>query len=264
MCRTSLPSETIACTRRGIVVTKNHSTFLLIHMKNLTNELTLFQINGNAKTCVFIFKSKIKLRLSSLFGLVMASYVAHTNLIWMKWYTFTYFEITSWEVKSFVEVLFKQDKTQKPIILSKPNYVRKIRKCFHMEDCDPKLGPTDTYTNISSHNSLDDGALVDRQLYQKAIGSLMFLMACTRPDITFVSWQIQFSFSFASDFQVHSRYWLHEHYKAKVRTIVLENYEISGTSDRTMCDGSTLESISRFSWNDSSQILEIADDDVCP
>ena len=101
-----------------------------------------------------------------------------------------HFEITSKDVDCFVGISIKHDRTQQTIQLTQPNYIKKILKRFQMENCDPKLVPADLYTVLSSGSDKGDSSFVDRQLYQEAVGSLMFLMVSTRPDIAFAVGQV--------------------------------------------------------------------------
>jgi hypothetical protein len=59
-----------------------------------------------------------------------------------------------------------------------------------MEDCDSKVVPADPYTILSSEGNDGGTVCADQQLYQEAVGSLMFIMVCTRPDIAFAVGQV--------------------------------------------------------------------------
>ena len=52
-----------------------------------------------------------------------------------------------------------------------------------MEDAKPVSTPVETGTKLTK--ARDDHDRVDRQLYQSAVGSLLYLSIGTRPDITY-------------------------------------------------------------------------------
>ena len=62
--------------------------------------------------------------------------------------------------------------------------IEKVLERFNMSDCKPKVNPCDP--SIMNLCSNDSNECVDSKLYQEIVGSLIYLMTCTRPDITFV------------------------------------------------------------------------------
>jgi len=52
-----------------------------------------------------------------------------------------------------------------------------------MQDCKPVSTPVESGTKLKLAEETDE--CVDQQLYQSAVGSLMYLSVGTRPDITF-------------------------------------------------------------------------------
>lgn len=65
--------------------------------------------------------------------------------------------------------------------LSQSKYIADVLEEFHMDDCRPVSTPID---KLQSKRTNDD-AIFDQKTYQKAVGSLMYLMLGTRPDIAF-------------------------------------------------------------------------------
>ena len=65
------------------------------------------------------------------------------------------------------------------ITLSQSHYVKKVLKKFNRFDCDPMRTPYDQ----SIHLKKNKGSPVAQSEYAKIIGSVMFLMNCTCPDI---------------------------------------------------------------------------------
>jgi hypothetical protein len=70
--------------------------------------------------------------------------------------------------------------------LTQGKYVRKVLARFNMEDCKPVSIPLAAHFKLSSAFCPTDAVekgLMSKIPYDKAVGSLMYLMTCTRPDI---------------------------------------------------------------------------------
>ena len=67
------------------------------------------------------------------------------------------------------------------ITLSQSHYVEKVLKKFNHFDCDPVRIPYDP----SIHLKKNKGSPIAQSEYAKIIGSVMFLMNCTHPDIAY-------------------------------------------------------------------------------
>ena len=66
-------------------------------------------------------------------------------------------------------------------MLSQSHYINKVLKKFNHYDYDPVRTPYD----LSIHLKKNSGSPVSQFEYAKIIGSVMFLMNCTRPDIAY-------------------------------------------------------------------------------
>ncbi|GJW36958.1 retrovirus-related pol polyprotein from transposon TNT 1-94 [Tanacetum coccineum] len=119
-----------------------------------------------------------------------------------------------------------QDRVSRKIWLSQKSYVKKILQRFNMQDCKPISTPFPTNVKLSSKmspSSEKKRMKISRVPYASAVGSLMFEMICTRPDI-------------AHAVRVVSRYMAkpgREHWEAMKRIL---RY-IKGTSDVALCFG---------------------------
>ena len=79
-----------------------------------------------------------------------------------------------------------RDRSNMKIWLSQKNYLRKILRRFNMQDCKPISTPIPVNFKLSSRMSPSNEAErmeMSRVPYASAVGSLMFAMICTRPDI---------------------------------------------------------------------------------
>ena len=75
----------------------------------------------------------------------------------------------------------KISKTSDGLILSQSHYIEKILKKFKQNDISPMKTPVDVNLHLSKNN----GKILSQQEYAQAIGSLMYVMNCTRPDIAY-------------------------------------------------------------------------------
>ena len=79
-----------------------------------------------------------------------------------------------------------RDRSNRKIWLSQKNYLKKILSRFNMQDCKPISTPLPTNFKLSSSmspSSEEETMEMSRVPYASAVGSLMFAMICTRPDI---------------------------------------------------------------------------------
>lgn len=79
-----------------------------------------------------------------------------------------------------------RDRKDRKIWLSQRNYLRKILQHFNMQDCKQISTPVPiNYKLSSSMNPSNEAERMERSRvpYASAVGSLMYAMICTRPDI---------------------------------------------------------------------------------
>ena len=70
------------------------------------------------------------------------------------------------------------------IEMSQSKYVEKILSRFNMSDCKPKAIPCELGANKAS--TADDSEFENVNLYREIVGSLIYLMTCTRPDLCYI------------------------------------------------------------------------------
>ncbi len=83
----------------------------------------------------------------------------------------------------FLGVKFIQDQTTGNAWMGQQSYTENILKRYGMQDCKTIRTPVDTSTKLVK--AKDEDTFVDQAQYQSAVGSLLYLSAATRPDITY-------------------------------------------------------------------------------
>jgi hypothetical protein len=96
------------------------------------------------------------------------------------------------ELKYFLGIQVKRDRKLQQIHIDQSTYIKAILKRFEMHNSKPAETPIATGTKLVQARV--DDILVDPKRYQSMVGSLMYLMVCTRPDIAYALSQVsQFS-----------------------------------------------------------------------
>ena len=91
-------------------------------------------------------------------------------------------------VNYFLGIRISRDRDSKLIYLDQVNYLEKILKRFKIEDCRPVSTPVSKGTILNksmcptSKTELEEMIVVP---YAQAVGSLMYAMTSTRPDICY-------------------------------------------------------------------------------
>ena len=85
------------------------------------------------------------------------------------------------ELDNFLGIKFKR--TRDNISMTQEEYIRKVLKRFRMEDSKPRSTPCEQ--NPSAYET-DCTDLVDIHEYRQMVGSLIYAMICTRPDLSYV------------------------------------------------------------------------------
>ena len=92
------------------------------------------------------------------------------------------------ELHYFLGMKIQQCEESGDTWLGQPAYVERLLEKSGMDESKPVSTPVDT--SMKFVQATDDEQCTDQQVYQSAIGSLLYLSIATRPDITFaVIWQ---------------------------------------------------------------------------
>ncbi|KRZ49324.1 Retrovirus-related Pol polyprotein from transposon TNT 1-94 [Trichinella nativa] len=98
------------------------------------------------------------------------------------------FEIIVGDPSTFVGLEIYLDRSKRTIAIGQKNYIRRVLLKFNMESCKSVATPGDPSIKLSKDmapSSDDERNQMQLIPYRAAVGSLIFLMNCTRPDISF-------------------------------------------------------------------------------
>jgi len=107
-------------------------------------------------------------------------------------------------LRYFVGILVQRDRERRTLRIDQSGYIDMILQHFDMENSTPVATPIATGTKLTK--TTDDDEIIDAKPYQSMIGSQMYAMLCTRPDIAFAVSQVsQFNASPTSTHEVIAR-----------------------------------------------------------
>ena len=119
------------------------------------------------------------------------------------------------KLNNFLGIDFNQSDGQ--ITMSQQRYVNKILSRFQMQDCRSRETPCESKLDYSENAE----KMKNPRMYREAVGSLIYLSTCTRPDLSFVDSELYQHFAEPSE----------EHWR-NVKPVF--RY-IKGTTDRGLC-----------------------------
>ena len=85
------------------------------------------------------------------------------------------------EMKYCLGLEVNRDRNKRMISLNQHGYVKKLSEKYGLQNCKPTHSPADA--NSKLHMMDEDEEFVPRHPYREIVGSLMYAMVCTRPDI---------------------------------------------------------------------------------
>lgn len=98
------------------------------------------------------------------------------------------FEVKVGDPSCFVGLELKRDRIKRTIEVCQAGYIEKILERYNMTNCTPAITPGDSslkLTKAMSPATLEEKEEMRNIPYRQAVGSLMFAMVCSRPDIAF-------------------------------------------------------------------------------
>ncbi len=87
------------------------------------------------------------------------------------------------EVKYCLGIEVKRDRLKKIIEISQESMINRVAERFKMSDCKPTYLPADANSRLTKPESQSDYE-TSKMPYRELVGSLMYIMVCTRPDIS--------------------------------------------------------------------------------
>lgn len=90
------------------------------------------------------------------------------------------------EASSCIGMQITRDRSSGKIYLNQTKYIESILIKYRMSDCNPMKSPTDANQRLTKSMALDSSGIAYDMTnipYQEAVGSLLYLAQCTRPDI---------------------------------------------------------------------------------
>ena len=73
------------------------------------------------------------------------------------------------------------EQTENKVCIGQPKYTENLLKNFEMQDCRPVSTPAEPGQKLEV--ATDQDTSMDQQKHQSAVGSLMYLSVCSRPEI---------------------------------------------------------------------------------
>lgn len=89
------------------------------------------------------------------------------------------------EFKTFLGLEIVRDRTRRALHLLQAKYIQKILGENHMQACNPANTPADPHIRLERSQPDFEATLTEKRKYQSAVGSLMYAMLGTRPDIAY-------------------------------------------------------------------------------
>jgi len=96
------------------------------------------------------------------------------------------FEMTDLgELRTFLGLEILRNRTLRTLHLSQTKYIEKILATHHMQACNPATTPADPHIRLEKSSQDFEARATERRNYQSAVGSLMYAILGTRPDISY-------------------------------------------------------------------------------
>jgi hypothetical protein len=161
--------------------------YLRFHRTILLNGFTVIEEDH----CVYTKRSKGSFIILSLYvnDILLASNDTEMIVATKEWLSSNFEMKDMGEADYILGVKIFRDRSKKILGLSQQTYVKKVLERFQMSDCKPIDTPIAKNESLSQNmcpKTQDEQEKMARVPYANAIGSLMYAMMCTQPDICYV------------------------------------------------------------------------------
>ena len=149
---------------------------------------------SSADPCVYFRRQKEEITIVAIFvddGLACSSKTGEVNSILS--YLSSAFEMRSLPANRFVGLEISRDRVHRQLWVTQSVFVNKLLNKCGMSECNPKSVPADPCTRLDSRaksHTEEHSAMVQAAPYRETVGSLMYLMVMSRPDIAFAVNQV--------------------------------------------------------------------------
>ena len=196
--------------------------YLRFHRAITSNEFTMIDEDH----CVYVKRSKDSFLILSLYvdDILLAGNNKEMIITTQKWLSSTFEMKDLGEASYVLGVKILRDRSKKLLGLSQETYIKKVLERFQMHNCKPIDTPVAKDESLSLKmcpKTSEEKERMARVPYASAVGSLMYAMMCTRPDICY-------AVGLVSRFQSNPGI---AHWKAVKRIL---RY-LKGTSDYMLC-----------------------------
>ena len=142
-------------------------------------------IRSDADHSLFINYDKQVILLLYVDHLVLAAKTKAT-INWIQLKLHEEFEMTNLgPLCTFLGLEIQRNRTNQTLFLPQVKYINKILENMGMQDCNPTATPTDPHIRLKKSSFTFQATQADRLQYQSAVGSLMYAMLGTGPDISY-------------------------------------------------------------------------------
>ena len=124
-------------------------------------------------------------------GLVCSRTKTRNDLI-VKYLT-NHFKMSSGPADRFIGLKITRIRSEKKLFVCQSLYIEKLLEIFNMQNCIPKTVPAEPGSRLTvkdSPTTVTEQSSMSSTPYRQAVGSLMYAMIMTRPDIAFAVGQV--------------------------------------------------------------------------
>ena len=142
-------------------------------------------IRSDSDHSLFINYDRQVILLLYVDDLVLAAPTSH-QIHWIQTKLHNEFEITDLgDLKTFLGLEIERNRPRRILHLSQTKYVKNILANHRMAASNPTTTPADPHVQLQKSSGDFEADLLNKRRYQSAVGSLMYAMLGTRPDIAY-------------------------------------------------------------------------------